>query len=385
MSSEISQANFVRDYIDYAKEVTDAPEVFHHFLSYSVLSAICRGNIFLCLGDQKVYPNFYLVLIAPSSLYRKSTSLFIAKRLIQDIDKSLLLPQEFSQEALASTLAAAPQGILFWSEFASFLSASEKEYMRGSKEFLTDLFDAPPLYSRKLKSGTVEIKNPVISVATATTLQWFLERAKKDDLKGGFLVRFLWVPASKKEKRLAIPPEADEEKRKALLYQLKAIQNIAGKMSLSNEAKKRYETWHIEHEREADSMEDRDLLGGFYSRFETYGLKFAMLNEVASTRKLTVSDQSMEKALCLIDFLKRSLRKLADEELAFGWFNQAKKGILKKLREAGKIGRSELLRSSNLTKKQFDSVMDTLIDEDRVRNKTEPTDTKPRRIYVFIK
>ncbi len=375
-----ARPSFIKNYIEYASEVTDAPSVFHLYLAYVAVASVCGNNIYLRLGDQKIYPNLFMVLIAPSSLYRKSTSLMIAKRLVQDINNQVVLPNEFSQESLAETLAASPEGTLFYSEFASFLGASQKDYMRGIKEFLTDIYDCPPYYLRKLKSGPVEIKNPVLSIVGATTATWFLDRIKRDDLEGGFLVRFLWVPAFYKEKTFALPPIADKAKREALVDELKEIERVGGEMSLSEDARRIYVEWHKRHESEAENLGEH-LLCGFYSRFETYALKFAMITEVAATRERTISGRSMKVAIDKIELLKKELKKLSEEQFAFGWFQRAKLKIFKKIKEKKQIPREDLLRFSHLNKRDFDLVINTLIDEGRVREERTQTAGRPKVVY----
>lgn len=375
--------SFVKAYVDYASEVTDAPERFHHVLAYSTLAAVCAHNVYFPFGDRRCYPNLFVALVASSSLLRKTTALNISKHLVQDVNSDLLLPNEFSSEALTAGLASSPRGIFYWSEFASFLSACGKDYMSGSKELLTDLFDCPRLYTRKLRGNSYEIKNPVISIATATTLEWFLKNSKDSDIHGGFLPRFMWVPAETKEKSLPLPPPADQKRRNALKIHLKRLGEIKGEMNFAPEARETYIRWHGKHERDAELVREREMLAPFFSRLSDCAIKLAMLTEISETGQRTITESSLGKALNFIDFLKGTLAKLADEDIAFGSFEIAKKKLKKRLKETanGGISRGDLLRLSHLDARQFDRVMITLVEEGSVTLRAEKTDGRPRKVY----
>jgi hypothetical protein len=383
----LGSTGFIHDYMEYAREITDAPSVFHLFCGYHTLGTTLSRSIYFQMGEQKIRTNLYIAILAESSLSRKSTALGIAEGIISDVDADLLLPHEITPEALVASLdnRQEPTGTFMLSEFGSLLGSMKKDYMTGFREILTNLYDCPPLYCRKTCKDNFEVHNPIISILAASTLAWLVDRIDRKDLESGFLTRFLWIPALPKETIMSIPPPADESKRRLLVASLNTLREIQGEMTLSEEAHSLYDHWYGSYEREASTMEEgRDILGPFYSRLSVYGIKFAMLNEVATSRKLVISEQSMAKALTTIDFLKGELKRLYTEELVFGKFAQIKNRVLKRIKQTGKISRSDLSRAIQISSRTLDSVIKTLLEEDHIDQDEEATRTKKRIIYVYL-
>jgi hypothetical protein len=380
------QSDFISDFVAYAEESTDAPPIYHRFMGYGTLSAVVGRNVYLTYGSQPLYCNLWIILIGKSSVLHKSTSLNYARDLIREVKSDIILPNEFTPEKLVAVLADNPQGVFIWDELASFLGQTGKDYMAGTKEIMTNLYDCPPVYSRKTKGDAAEIRDPYVVVLAATTPDWMTKQLTQADIRGGFLPRFICVPAYDKEKVLPVPPPADMAKRAALIEHLRAIAGIQGEMTLSPEAKAKYESWYLAMHAEILSL-DGGLLDAFFSRLADYTLKLAMLNELSTTRSLTVSLGSMERAISLTEMLKGTLRTLVEEELSFSRNEHAEKTVLKHIKQEKKIGHSALLRKVHLSAKDFDMAMTTLkekgyIDDEKVSR--EDRGGRPRTVYRYI-
>jgi hypothetical protein len=149
--------------------------------------------------------------VGPSSFYRKSTCITKARRTIARLSEgdqqSILLPDEFSREAFLKRLSERWQGLLTYSEFSGALATFGRDYMAGTKELLSDLYDCPETYVRMIGSQTWTLKHVCLSIFAASQTDWFLEKLKAGDLRGGFLARFSYWPAFEKRRFLAVPPE----------------------------------------------------------------------------------------------------------------------------------------------------------------------------------
>lgn len=352
---------FLADYGTYAKQYTDAPPHYHLFVGLTIIAAALGNKVwFRGYGNRKAYPNIWLVLLAPSSFFRKTTCLNMGKSIIQEVDRKLILPSEFSPEALASTLQKAPQGLFIWSEFAGVLSQLERSYMLGTKEFLTDIFDCPEYYERKLKNETINIEKPCISIMAASTIEWLNTKIKEGDLRGGFLNRILYVPATRKANIIPFPPSPWEWERKKLADKLKQISQTEGEADLSS-VRGSYEEFYIEHEKSLGRQRNQELLSGFYTRLADYCLKFSVLYQVASEGNLVVSMDSMQKAIYLTKYLKRTIANLINEELALSPAAAERKRLLKLIPEApDHITRAELTHCSHMSAKEIDHHLLTL-------------------------
>jgi len=364
-------AGFLAEYFDFAEPLTDAPEQFHIATSLSVLSTVIGNNIFLQLGDKKLFSNIWALVLAPSSSHRKSSSLQIGLNLIREVNKELILPNEFSLEAFLEHLSKYPQGILSYSEFSSLLEMCQRSYMVGLKSTLTDLYDCRPWFTRELKSGTYTIENGCLTVTAASTISWLIEHLRESDIRGGFMSRFLFFVASKKTKSLPIPPKADVAKRQRLIDELKKLSEFKGEMEISPEAKVRYEQWYQACEKKSEWELQKELLSGFFHRLPDYCWKLAMLYSASVEKSLIISEQAICKAMTLTDYIRENTIQAVDQDFEFTKEGKNKKKIYAMIERhfstrKTAIDHSTLLRNSHVPAKELKEALDVLCAEGKL-------------------
>src|SRR3990167_1968613 len=159
-------------YCSYAKDFTDAPELIHRRVALSLLSICLNRNVWLVQGARNLYPNLWMVVVAASSFYRKSSSLWIGEDLLKRIpNQNLLLAKEYSYEKFIEEMSHQSVGVFVANEFKTFMEVISKEYNSGMQSLLTDLYDCGEGYKRKTKGGgEVEIKEPFINRISAATM-----------------------------------------------------------------------------------------------------------------------------------------------------------------------------------------------------------------------
>jgi len=129
--------SFLRKYIDSVSSVTDAPELFILFSGLGLLSGIL--NKFYFKYPRKTCLNLYILLLAPSTYYRKSVTVDIAADYLFSINPELLFPESFSTEALLEILSKQNRGLLRWSELIQVKEFQfGSDYNRGLPSLLTD-------------------------------------------------------------------------------------------------------------------------------------------------------------------------------------------------------------------------------------------------------
>lgn len=376
----MSEIDFLKAYTEYASSVTDAPVEFHDFVGLGILSTALGNRVCFEYGDFTIYPNVWIILLAPSSAFRKTTALRIGKRLLGQVCSDTLLPNEFSQEKLLEILDKQPQGVLVYYEFMSLTGLLQKDYMAGTKAFLTEIYDCPRRYIRKTKGAEVDIDNPVINILAATTTEWFLERAKVGDMYGGFLPRFMYVPVTIKVKTISFPKAADANKRNTLVRILGEIRRgVRGTMEFSEAALQYYDKWYKGFEARTIGA---NSMSAFQSRLTVYCLKIACLYEMSTTRNLIVGVESMERACKTINWLSKQLQSLA-EEFTFTRFATDKKKLLRIIKEDSGISRSKLLRQVGLESKYMGQILATLKQEERIEERNEKEEGKQRKSTCY--
>lgn len=374
-------SNFFQRYMAWAEKLTDAPVEFHQFMAYAVMSMAFGRDIYFPFGGLNIYPNLYMTFIAPSSVYRKSTALSLGARVIRTWKHERILPAEFSQERLLEIMEKTPQGAFIFYEFKTLLGLLEKDYMQGTKAFLTEIFDNPPTYKRETKSSQINIIEPCISIISATTMSWFMETARKGDLEGGFLTRFIFIPADKKIKSMALPPEMDEtELNKLVIWIEDTVKNVKGKMHFSDTARELYEQWYHKGSAKLE-RDENEIFKSSAARLQIYVIKFAMLNSAVFNRSTIIDEKCLQEAINNVEWLMRNVENIIKNELSDSNFSKLIKKMIRHIERSGNggIDARSLLQKMDVKATYFKEILDTLLAREEIKIEVEKTRGTPRR------
>lgn len=355
-------SGFLRDFCDYVEPITDAPQVYHPFAGLITMSAVVGRNVTARFGPQKIVPNQFVCILGQSSLFRKSTMITIAQQLVDAVRPECVLPNEFTPEKLLDLLQKTPVGFFAWKELTGYLARANRDYMGGAKEILMELYDCPDEYRREIKTSSLRVERPAISIFSASATAWLSEQLKGPDLRSGFLNRFCFVLAERKTKFLDIPPPPDIVAKNRLIRQLNDIGEIIGEADFSR-IQPRYRTWLREHEHEILRSDHPEIVSAFYTRLSITALKYAILIELAQSRQLIVSSAALEEALTLVDYLKAVIAHLL--RLEFAPTDSAKRiqQVLKVIREEPGVLRGRLLKRIGLSAKELTVSLQTLVEQ----------------------
>lgn len=102
---------FIDDYMAFAmKDAPMSPPLFHQTYALAILSTAIARRVFLRVGTNAIYPNLYIMLSAPSTLYTKTTGYKSAMKLLETAGLShLLLPDGVTPQSLITELSNRPQ------------------------------------------------------------------------------------------------------------------------------------------------------------------------------------------------------------------------------------------------------------------------------------
>lgn len=98
---------FIDDYMAYAmKDAPMSPPLFHQTYALAILSSAIARRVFVSVGTSAIYPNLYIMLSAPSTLYTKTTGYKSAMKLFETAGLShLLLPDGVTPQSLITELS----------------------------------------------------------------------------------------------------------------------------------------------------------------------------------------------------------------------------------------------------------------------------------------
>mgnify|MGYP000902701472 CR=1 FL=1 len=172
-------AGWLGDYVAYASEVSErTPAIIHQAAGLYLASVAVARRLVLPMRHADIFPNLYILAVAPTTLYAKTTGLGVMNSLLDDGIPHLQLSNESTPEALLAELAgreppnldskeisdaereiwkqgqrfAAQRGLVL-EEASALLAGMRREYMLGMAELLLRLYDCPRLYRRHTRGG----------------------------------------------------------------------------------------------------------------------------------------------------------------------------------------------------------------------------------------
>jgi len=187
---------WLSDYAAFAADVSErTPHLFHEAIGLWIGGLAIARRLRLRLRHGDLYPNLYVLGVADTTLYAKSTGLEVGSRLIHECFPQLLFANDFTPEAMLSDLAgrepanlhaadlteqdremwlagrdfSAQRGVIL-EEMSALLAGLRRDYMTGMAELLLRLYDCPDLYRRNTRgAGFVVVRHAYLSLLGMTT------------------------------------------------------------------------------------------------------------------------------------------------------------------------------------------------------------------------
>jgi hypothetical protein len=398
--------SFVDAYTEWAATLTDAPVQYHRAIGASILSTVMTPHISLRTSFGVFVPNIWVMILAGTTLTRKSTSLDIGRRLLDDVMEDYLLATDGSPEGLLTELGVRDGKISVFhrDEITGFMSSViHKEYMSGLLEGFTRLYDGQPEV-RMLRREKIEINNPYLVIMSGGILSRMQEIVGMDHIRSGFLPRFIFVTGTTTPEQMRpIGPPSDEEimpllgeesprdRMVSLLWRIHHYYNepeksedpppsitVAGITKLTAAPKPKHvrlqgtpEFWQRLQELEEDSRllgaqsSDPNLYGPLYDRLKNSILKVAILLCGADLRD-KITEEDLTKAIYLGE---EWLTTVSDFALAIEqqphltvWEKRCDKiAVWVKAQHPHSVTQTEIMQKFRLRKHEMPDVEETLM------------------------
>jgi len=253
------------------------------------------------MGYYKLYPNLYIVLVAPPGRCAKSTAMAIGRSVTNEVDYYPFAVESTSREKLIKSLSTNVkdgQSVLnvHASEFASFFTTSAEKML----VFLTDIFFAQETWAHEtLGGGTSLIQGPFLNLLAGTTPE-SLERDVAVNAVGvGLVSRIVFVYADTPRKKRWKPELSDDQKylRKLLAWDLKHIYNaLSGPYIFDESWDKAFQTFE-DSVTENPNKSGQPALDQFYERKSDHIKKLAMVLAASRRDEMLLTADDLELAL----------------------------------------------------------------------------------------
>ena len=205
-------------------------------------------------------------------------------------------------------------------------------------------------------------------------------------MKGGFLPRFIYVQADKKDRFVGFPDSPDEKLKAKLLAKMDGMTRLyQGPIQVGEAARQIYCQQAEKMEQASIGSDLEGLIGAFYSRLSVYVLKFSLIYQAMMGEQKVIGAEAMEYAVRLGEYLRTNI-DLVMERITFSYDMADRQKVIGIIETDPGITRSNLLRRSHMNIKRLDEALDTLIEADIVTKKQNRNGKgRPSVAYFMVK
>ncbi len=313
------------------------------------------------------------------------------------------MPTEFSPEAFIEHMDEHNHAPWIRDEAAGVLSLMKRDYMRGFKDSLMQLYDCKP-YHRKLRTSQrkkvktdFRVDDPYLNLFWSTTGAGFGANTEQNDTLSGFLARFIFFfPQGKKERWLpleegtALNSDLETVVHDQLLSIRRKVDALTGctAMHFSPEAAKYYSDWQKETEAYWTATNDGSSMQ-IYGRLAPTIVKLVMLFELGSpdfdvTRPIRL--EFMIEACRLVDSYLMPTAKIVYDLVGANVEKNVIDGIVAYLKNHnGKTTKNEISRDVKVRSKELNEYLNTMEENETIEIKTVKRKGKGRdSVYIVL-
>lgn len=290
---------------------TEPPILFRTWTAVSVLAACLKRKCYLEWGQSKLFPNMYIVLVAPSGKARKGTAMSAGKWFLSELGIRLAA-EAITREALVRELKQCgsenmPDAngkmhlhsslTIYSPELAVFLGKKDNTQLISD---LTDWFDCGDKWVYRTKGqGTDDIVGLWVNLLGATTPE-LIQKMPTDAIGGGLTSRIVFVYEEKKEKLVHIDIMTPEEKalRDILRDDLNTIAMTSGEYKMTEDYMIKYANWY-ESQEGNPPFRDHNF-SGYIERRPTHLKKLSMILNASRGGDMILAEEDFDRALALL-------------------------------------------------------------------------------------
>lgn len=304
--------NWLQSYREYTAE-SEAPDSYHLWVGLSILASAIRRNLWIDQNLYPIFPNLYVILVAPAGKIGKSTVIRLGRTILQAVDEVELGPDSVTREELIKLMAKAGKDktqaalTIHSTELSSLIDQSGLKMV----QFLTDIYDCDYKnphgwrYSTKHQGRDI-IKNPVLNLLAGTIPNWVSDSMPVEATTHGFTSRTIFVYEDTPRFSNPFPGEISEQLVNDLSQDIIHIASLEGPFEWSNEAREFYESWYGDWQ---TSPPDDYRIEGFHWRKRIHILKVALLLHAAESDTRILEARDLKAAEAILTATERNMPK----------------------------------------------------------------------------
>lgn len=390
-----TEKTFVEDYIDWAKQIGDAAWQYHQAGAFVALSTVLSGAVQLPTSFGAMSPNLWFLILADTTLTRKTTAMDLSMDLVAEVDPECMLATDGSIEGLMTSLSWRPgkPSVFLRDEFSGLLEMmGKRDYYAGMLETLTKLYDGK-YQKRVLRKETLEIKDPRLIIFAGGIKERILSLLDFHHVNSGFLPRFIVIAAESdvaRLKPLGPPTEKTVGERDNLLNRLRKMRDhytsqelieVGGKqiaMERKWNARLTDDAWVRYNRIEAALVEaglrssEAEMLTPTFDRLCKSGLKAALLLAASEIPdgEIVVEERHIVRAFYYVEqWRDHTLYVIANMGKSIN--ERRLESVARAIKRKPGVLRSALMQQFHMTAREADSIFATLEQRGMVVRKKE--------------
>lgn len=414
-----------RDWTAWAgRRANETPLLFHQAAGLCLAGTAIGRRLYVATHwGEDVHPNFYVMIVAISTYFHKTTSLRLADKMLQRTMPHMHLPEPGSPENLLAQLAGnldllenmhtrdkdryrkgltrfAGQRLIIRDELSGLFRSMGKDYMAGMKERIMQMYDgSDELPVSTNTKGILIVRETAMSIIGTTTPAGLSAAVTAADWRDGSLARFVLITP---EPGFADRPIDGTDERPDSLEAV--IRNLHTRLpeppdfTLSEEKPERWAVTirpykhFLSYSKAMRSMTANgtgldDRLRALYGRHPVKALKVALtlaaLDWVSAgaTGRPEVEDRHWFRAQQIAEAWRASAHRCL-KDLSMSSYSEAEMRVRNYLaRFPDGATRTQLLNGTNLAKKALDEVLETLSEAGEVEVQQRKTGGRVAHIY----
>lgn len=430
---------FIDDYMAFAmKDAPMSPPLFHQTYALAILSTAVARRVFISVGTNAIYPNLYIMLSAPSTLYTKTTGYKSAMKLIETAGLShLLMPDGVTPQSLITELSNRPQdNFKDWSkddqdewqrerlfagqrawwidEAARLLSQFQQKHLADLLPIVLRLYECESRIKVSTQiRGRETVRNSYLTICGPTTPAALRPHLKTPDYwTNGLFARFLLVAPDTEPVRVFYPdpfpvPDALAKHVNQLTFERLETPKESSTSptppppavaaTIMPEVKSRWDNYHAAMFQIISRRNVPEKLHACYGRFHEKAIKIAMLLAVsdwvrmAKGNTLSIQVQHWARAQEITEGYRASLHRMIEDASVpiENEDDELVEKITARLQTSVRNSRRELATDLHMqtgTKRtNLDLIIDQLIRDEVVIEKEIKKERGPSTKRLFVK
>jgi hypothetical protein len=377
---------FVEEYIEWAKGLGDAAPQYHQAGAFTILSTLLCGSVRLPTSFGTLIPNLWFMILADTTLTRKTTAMDIAMDLLGEVDNDAVLATDGSIEGLLGGLSTRPgrPSVFLRDEFSGLLEQiTKRDYYAGMPELLTKMYDGK-MQKRVLRKETIEVRSPRLIVFAGGIRSKIQNIVTLEQIASGFMPRFVFITAESDISRLrpiGPPTDRDIGNREVILDRMKelvahyqtqtkittagqSIQTIAPRewnATMTPEAWERYNKLENSMLELGLASEKPEIMTPTMDRLSKSGLKAALLIAASRQREETIVVDTPDLIRAI--YYLREWRKYVIEVMNNVGRSTSERqldNVYRAIRKKNGASRSQLMQNYHLSAREADQIFLTL-------------------------